>query len=837
MRSAGLTRTGESGAGRREQWFDGVALVVMCGVLAGCVEVGVGLVLFLAIAIVVVKVLLRSKDTQEGPTYAPPPAQSYHSQPSLIAYEEPGPGFQITVTSSWEMPAHAVAGEFLISEQPVALLGHTIPRPMFYVGVAPANTYPDASLIDPSLAVASHIKGPIPEMGYWPSYAEMAPGQRQCYLRWLAGGRCDPEISIGYVFVFYYGLERRLLLDGQNVAEIMGEVNRLRTIYAGNNSFTGYSGRLLTFLGARALEHLREQDLPWYFPVMQDTYCDEATRNAVLAWYVKHRRPLPWQWALKVAHQDPRTPSSVVLTRVKDEFEKLFGVRYQETFGEGLALKAGKSSTTVSYHPSSGTLSALAHTTDEGQRLFHVTLPNVLAKTAQFKPLVKLFARCVDDLRGFSRSLAKVEDDEPLTSEAWEKLPPELREHHDHPEQAVWLEVLDRNLTAGSVAYVPASELAIIKGIEQRKKLTASQGSKIADTASKLGYAVEPDPRLTRTGWDWEGRVAVFHDEGPDEHLQPGSPYNAAAVMLQLSLSIAAADGDASEEEIGTITEFMESQLMLTPSAKRRLETLGNVLLRSKISLAGIGKRIQSHLDEDHRRKLGQLLVAVAAADGVFYKQEIAALKRAFKAIGLSPEEAVRMVEELAAESGAHVDEPVPVRKGRRERPGEPIPPPPEEARSAAAVQLDRRAIARILEETRDVSLMLGKVLTEEEEGADWESDGPLPEPMPSRPAAPAGELSSVKPDGSAPAGGPDDTLAELTVDGLDPRYREFLSGLLRRQQWSDVEMRKLAEQNGVMVGGAIEAVNEWSDETLGDFLLEGEGPYTVNQDLLPEKE
>ncbi len=378
------------------------------------------------------------------------------------------------------------------------------------------------------------------------------------------------------------------------------------------------------------------------------------------------------------------------------------------------------------------------------------------------------------------------------------------------------------------VAHVPAGDLAAFKEIEQRKTLTVAQSRRVAETASHLGYAIEPDPRLTAKGWKWNSKVAVFHDQEPNDHLQPGSMYGAASVLLHLSMSIAAADGEASKEEIEIISEFMEGQFMLSSSSKKRLEVLGNILLQDKISLAGIGKRIQEHLDHGQRSKVGQFLVAVAAADGIFYKSEITALKRAYKAIGLNPQEAVDLVNQMCLEAGARIDEPVVVRRAKPGAPGEPIPPPPEEDEAATppAVQLDRNAIARILAETKEVSQLLGKVLAEGGEdgglevagaarpGADKQPAGAPPAPLTTAPAAPGA------------------TIAGVSVAELDVKYHAFVQKVLGKEVWSEPELREAAGSCGLMVGGAVEAINEWSDDHLGDFLIAGDGPYTVNSDL-----
>jgi TerB N-terminal domain len=53
----------------------------------------------------------------------------------------------------------------------------------------------------------------------WASYHTLSPQQRRAYLDWLAADRLDkgttPMNSVkGGLFLFFYGLERRLLWDG-----------------------------------------------------------------------------------------------------------------------------------------------------------------------------------------------------------------------------------------------------------------------------------------------------------------------------------------------------------------------------------------------------------------------------------------------------------------------------------------------------------------------------------------------------------------------------------------------------------------------------------------------
>lgn len=80
----------------------------------------------------------------------------------------------------------------------------------------------------------------VPKLSYFPSYSGMLPEQRALYLRWL----CDisQETDIGHVFVFYYGLERQLIMGNFDAA--VDEILLLRKFHK-NSSFQSYSASAL----------------------------------------------------------------------------------------------------------------------------------------------------------------------------------------------------------------------------------------------------------------------------------------------------------------------------------------------------------------------------------------------------------------------------------------------------------------------------------------------------------------------------------------------------------------------------------------------------------------
>ena len=111
----------------------------------------------------------------------------------------------------------------------------------FYYGKSIDNA--EASLIDTDLQVDE--SSPDYRLGsnkFWPRYRDMSPQNRGAYLRWLSSNRDDPDCYIGYVFLYFYGIEHRLLVDRKDISSmerhaLIEEIWRLKRIYGSKNSF------------------------------------------------------------------------------------------------------------------------------------------------------------------------------------------------------------------------------------------------------------------------------------------------------------------------------------------------------------------------------------------------------------------------------------------------------------------------------------------------------------------------------------------------------------------------------------------------------------------------
>lgn len=155
--------------------------------------------------------LIPRKKTNPAINKIPP----YRKELLFISYDKPkGHGFGLQFTVS-------------VSETGNVDLNQEVPDD-------PSTIYAVLPALDPSSS------GNVEKLSYFPSYSEMNPEQRGLYLRWLYD--VTNEIDIGYVFVYYYGLERHLIYGDFDGA--FNEIQLLRK-HHNNGSFQSYSASAL----------------------------------------------------------------------------------------------------------------------------------------------------------------------------------------------------------------------------------------------------------------------------------------------------------------------------------------------------------------------------------------------------------------------------------------------------------------------------------------------------------------------------------------------------------------------------------------------------------------
>ena len=705
------------------------------------------------------------------------------------------------------------AGElrFIGPGNQISVAGRSISAPLAYVTSGSEMDCPAAIVMNARVGHGA-IAEPLP---YWPSYAEATPNQRARYLDWLESGRRDPAVPIGYVFIHFYGLEERALVEQQDHAAIESELARLLTLYGENRSFRGYAQNLLSFLALSRIGKLDEHELLACLGSFAPT--SSLALTGVLAWFHLQRRPLPSQCAAIVLRSLEGVKRGVVATRSAKELDELFTIRYREKFGKGLALLASKHEA-IPYRPASAAIARSRHD-------LQLSIPHVLGEPEQFAAVVELWNDCIDDLKKVSSAKRNAEGKKELTWEGWAALPEELRPSYEHPAQDAWEARLATAPRVGSYHAVTAGQLLQLTEVPTGESATAAQLRQACEVAALLGYAVEPDARVEAKKRALTSEVLVWRvdDARPMEEAQWKSAY----AMLSLLLAVAAADGEVAASEGAIVAAFIEELFVMDDLMRSRVEALRHLLTRTPAKTTGLTKALQTSRKPDELRKIGRVMVAVAGADGLISEAEHKSLRSLYKGLGLSAKELAAAI----VASGARLasDEPVSVQAREQGAPGQPIP-APATASAAPAPALDGKAIAAILAETREVAAMLAEVL-DDEDGA---------EPGASA-ATSAAASSAAIPVAAAPvatpAGSPEPAdLAPSTsspLGSLDARYQPIVQQLLTRPSWSLTEIKALAASSKLLPGAIIETVNSWSDEQLGDYLIEEADGWRIHADLL----
>jgi len=801
----------------------GVGLVLIGGAIALLAsvprEVWIGLAVICAIAAVLYFFAKSSggtsKSTPPPKSWAPPPPPASTWTPPapspsdrsrapapargtgnvsepVSVYNEPTSG------SGRRVPAAAAgygAASWIPPGQSVDFAGLSLPGGMLYVGTSlktPGGRQ-DPSLLDPSKKVAS--RGDCSDrnlMGYWPSYSEISPEARRAYLRWLAGGRQDPQADIGYVFIFFYGLERRAIIDRSSqgdtaesaTAELPGiasEVRRLLGIYGRNNSFKRYASEFLSMLEMAALsEKLYAKPVP-EFPSSHEL---PLYIRLALGQCAVDKVPVPAALALAWVRMDPNIFLRTPATRCPDQFAGLFERKYAELIPGGLVLPKNKTKLRFVYRPASAGLH------DYGEiKLSFADTPDVAVLTAPVKKLQEVAEAATTELDAFSRLLGR----SPNAAKSLEGLlllPPTLWPADSRQKLDALLARMVNGMAAMKLQDL-ASSLGDAQNLERNTVAT------LARALEAVHIGMEPDVLNGAKTPKADDTVVLFSVPEGEVVSRAGATYQAATLTVQLATAVALADGDMGAEELRQLRLQIEGWTHLTPAHQQRLRAHMRYLLDAPPSLTILKKKLEP-LAAPAKEAIAKFMSVVAQADGQVSPAEIKMLEKVYKALGVDPQKVFSDVHAVAA-AAAPGGKPVAAAPAVASTPvGKP----------AAGFQLDAARIAALQQDTDKVSALLSNIFTEE----------------PVAPAVPAPEVASEP---EEPAEAP------FGLDGLDAAHTAFVHQLVSRAEWTRDELLDLASDLELMLDGAIERVNEASFDARDGPLTEGEDPVTINRDIL----
>ena len=358
---------------------------------------------------------------------------------------------------------------------------------MVYVGRgARAGNFnePDNAFIDPSKNAAS--RGGDYEgqgMDYWPNYSAINARSRATYLDWLSGGRSDTRYNVGYVFLYFYGLERRVFVDKtdpQERADIVAEVRRLLEIYGDNHSIRRYLG---AFIDTTSLLESGSAPQPVY---EHDGYEMPANVLLALGSMAAHGVPLSSDWLLSWFLCHPETRLRTPAKRAFAEFKAYFRHLFDQEYPDGLKIRTPKRRLKLQYHASSGKFA-----TDLSEYLGDI--PDVSGLSAPLRIAQKIADASADGLDKYSRYLGRNPDGKG-TIEAHVLLPEALWPSFPCPEK--------EDLQIWATTQIESGGLVPVEDVVERlegarpDKIGKRQLIGVADALARLGVGMAPDPRF-----------------------------------------------------------------------------------------------------------------------------------------------------------------------------------------------------------------------------------------------------------------------------------------------------------------------------------------------------
>ncbi|MDQ3288378.1 MAG: TerB N-terminal domain-containing protein [Pseudomonadota bacterium] len=691
-----------------------------------------------------------------------------------------GPGRQHTSIGGYSIPpapAGFTQGRWIPPDEVIEVAGTPLSGGMLYVGttMAAANDgSTDPCLINPRLSVARSGDFRERHTNYWPSYCDISSTGRRAYLNWLADGRSHPECDIGYVFLFFYGLERRIIhdtrADDQLKSEwpaIRDELRRLLAIYSEQSgSFRRYAGELLNYIElAFATDRLYEQTIP----DLPRTYELPPYIRLALGQAAVDRVPVPAQLALAWVRLNPETYLRTAATRCPEEFERLFVLRYHDALGDGLVLPKNRTKLKLVYQAASSGFHGSRITMTYGD------VPDVTALIAPIRTLNEIVSQCTDELGPFSRAVGKdasVRD----SLDGLLMLPATLWP----PEASQRLKALTDSMKGGMLTRSLHEIVADLGGASSDP--TRDRVRALARSLESVQIGMEPNVLAGARTPSATDPIVLFAIPAMEPGEVDSAAFRTAALTLQLASAVAQADGTFNEHEIDHLRSEIESWSHLTPPHRQRLHAHLQWLVASPVSLQSLKRKLEP-MELRAKEAVATFMATVAQSDGVVSPEEVKFLEKVYKALGVNPKRVFTDVHALEAGTA-------PTRGAERK-----------------GFQLDAERIATLQADTARVSALLSEIFTEEH------SPPPEAQEAEAEPEAQSGFL------------------------GLDQGHGALLRLMLSRPEWSREELADAATDLELMLDGALEQINDASFDAFDLPLCEGDDPIEINSEVVEKIE
>jgi len=693
--------------------------------------------------------------------------------------------FSISYGYEEEKSKNKTPGKWIKSGESITINGQTFTGGNFYFGgkLSSLDGYgTEASLVDGLLKIENKPSSYEDDsLGYWPKFISLTPKGRGAFLSWLSSNRSDPETPLGYVFIYFYGIERRITVDSIKQAvddtefkSLFDEILRLKSIYGSSRSFSNYATRLLEImclLRPHVVSHPQLEKTPQR---------DSLLFKHRLATTVNEEKPVSAELALAWIRFYPDYNLKKPARRCSYEFSQMFTRLYSKKYGDGIIVKPNKKRLKIEYHPASSSLRGISFPQQD--------LPDPSYLKGPVNKLIAIVDECTSELDAYSRYLAKP-DTSRTDIEALLLLPEDLSDVGATLGLGKFKKWADDAISTKN-GLVTVEEFWTYTKSPLPSKINKKEAELIQNLAQKAGYGIAPDARYHHAKTSADGKLVLF-PEGHGKYFEPSKAFSEMGMALRLGAMVATIDSHVDQAELHLLTQLIDHDTNLSPTEKRSLHAYLVWRLNTPSNVTGLKARVEL-LGKTEKAAVSRILVGVAMADGKIDPEEIKQLEKLYTLLGLDK---ALVTGDIHGMSSSKV--------GAR-----PVSPQSETISPASSsFQLDESILAIHESETKDVQSMLGAIFVEDE-----------------------------------PADESDDSATDSTVveeeTGIDKSHYVLFESLIRKDKWTREEVEALCRDSGLMVSGALEAINDWSFDKVDAAVLEEDGDAIyVDQEIVEEIE
>lgn len=665
----------------------------------------------------------------------------------------------------------------------IEIQNRKIMKGFFYFGESLKSSngfYTEPSLVDPSLEVSYSTNRAGDNIDYWPSYARLSRGERATYLDWLASDRDNTFFGLSYVFIYFYGLERRIVIDSQKgevtdseFKEIFYEVKRLNKLYEHNFSFNRHSVNLMIVMSLLRpkVVFIQEIGSSQFHPLLFKIQLSNAVTQGLPI-----SAELAYDWLVRFSEYRLLTPAQ----RCNEEFRKLFAIELFKKFPEGLILKPNKTALKVDNTYASMGLTDV--------RIDFGFMPDITALKSpinnQLRPLADA---CTEMLDAYSRYLGR-EGNLATDFNALMLLPEVLL---DNNPQIQNLKNLLSTELADSNGLISVVKLWSLLGLNKPERINKKEIELLQSVCRVLGYGYAPDERYHGVRAKPDENLVLYKTNGV-ETFEPSIKFQEMAISLRLGALVALTDDELDDSERNYLRGLISNSNYLNESEKESLNAYLQWRLSSQSTLAGLKSRVEK-LGNKEIESIRSVIINVILADGESSSDEIKQAEKIYRVLGLDASLVIKDIHEFSTSTIRRIST--------------------SQEMISQGIAIDHVALAQYKVETQHVQNMLQEIFTEDIEGAVVDIAADEDNDMVSLP-----EENSL-------------------ISGLDTLHFKLYQRIVGRDVWSQEEMVALEKEFNIMINGAIEVINDWAFELVDAPVIEGSDPYYIDLEIVEEIE